>query len=102
MEINRSTRKRDVSSSYASLLPRRTREEREHENNTETESVQDQSETDFTLTWRGHDIQGKGSYFGIWKHMVEFESLVDAEITARFPSPAFLATLDVIDLRKWA
>ena len=102
MEINRSTRKRDVSSSYASLLSRRTREERERENNMETESVQDQSETEFTLTWRGHDIRGKGSYFGPWKRMVEFASLVDSKIAARFPRTAFLAALDVVDPREWA
>jgi hypothetical protein len=102
MEINRSTRKRDVSSSYASLLSRRTREERERENNMETASVQDQSEIEFTLTWRGHDIRGKGSYFGPWKRMVEFASLVDTKITARFPRTTFLAALDVVDPHEWA
>ena len=34
--------------------------------------------------------------------MVEFGSLVDAKITARFPRRAFLVTLDVVDPREWA
>ena len=34
--------------------------------------------------------------------MVEFGTLVDAKITARFPRTAFLAALDVIDPREWA
>lgn len=100
MEINRSIRKRDVSSSYASLLSCKMREERERENNMETESIQDQTETEFTLTWRDHDIRGKGSYFGLWKRMIEFASLVDSKIVVRFPRIVFLVALDIIDPRE--
>ena len=45
-ETNRATRKRDVSSSYATLMPKKARKERERENNVETELVQDQLDTE--------------------------------------------------------
>ena len=45
-ETNRATCKRDVSSSYATLMPKKARKERERENNVETKLVQDQLDTE--------------------------------------------------------
>ena len=107
----RITRGKDVSFSYTDLLSRKSREEQVRENNREVEPIQLEKEvifslirctkSKFTLTWRGHKIMGKGSYFGPWKRVTGFANEVAHRLLARFPREDFLDALDIVDPRQW-
>ena len=53
------------------------------------------------MGWKGHDIKGKGSYYGPWKRIVKFANDIHKTLETRFPPEEFLEALDIIDPRTW-
>jgi hypothetical protein len=51
--------------------------------------------------WRGHELNGRGTYKDPWKRITKFANEIVSKLLVRFPKQDFLDALDIFDPSQW-